>query len=126
MQSRIVVILDTNMLLVPFQFSINLDKSIHDLLGTVEVVVPSSVLLELEGLAQENSKAKSAIKFAKKYNVVEVKEKGDRGIMEAIHKFEDRKVYIATQDRNLCRKIRKMGYEVIILREGQRLAFAER
>ena len=45
-----VVLLDSNALLMPFQFPIHLDAELRRLLGDVEVVVPEPVLAELEFL----------------------------------------------------------------------------
>lgn len=121
-----VIILDTSMLFAPFQFSFNLDMALENFLGKVEVVVPSSVINELEGLAKSSQIAKTVRKFAEKYRMVEVNSKGDKGIIECAGKFQEHEVYIATQDANLSEKLIKKGYKVLILREGQRIGLKER
>jgi len=41
------VLLDTNALLMPFQFQVHLEAELHRVLGDVEIAVPSPVLSEL-------------------------------------------------------------------------------
>ncbi|MGC8913348.1 MAG: hypothetical protein ACP5JR_04295 [Thermoplasmata archaeon] len=126
MEKKPVIILDANMLYIPFNYSVNLDNLIFDFAGEIEIVVPSSVMLELEGLAKEDAKAKTVLKFATRYRIVDVSQKGDRGIIECAGKFSDREVYIATLDKKLGRIARKFCYKVVTLREGQKLALMER
>jgi len=123
---RPVVILDTSMLFAPFQFSFNLDIALENFVGKVEVVVPSSVIKELEGLEKSSILAKTVKKFAEKYRIVEVNGKGDKGIVECVSKFPGCEVYVATQDRKLSERLRKRGIKILFLREGQRLALRER
>ncbi|MEM3396402.1 MAG: PIN domain-containing protein [Thermoplasmata archaeon] len=120
------LILDTSMLFAPFNYSFNLDAAVQDFIGSVEIVVPSSVIKELEGLAKTEALARTVLQFARKYSVVEVEQRGDRGVIECAEKFKDREVYVATMDSKLGDKIVKKGRRVVFLREGQRLAIRER
>lgn len=120
------LVLDTSMLFAPFNYSFNLDIKVQEFLGDVEIVVPSSVIKELEGLGKTYKLAKAVIQFAGKYRIVDVKQKGDRGVVECAEKFRDREVYVATMDSQLARKMMKKGYKVIFLREGQKLTLWER
>lgn len=118
-----VLILDTSMLFAPLNYSFNLDAAVQDFLGSVEIVVPSSVIKELEGLAKTEALAKTVLQLAGKYRVVEVRQKGDKGVIECAEKFGNRQVYVGTMDSELADKIVKKSYKVIFLREGQKLAF---
>ncbi|MEM3493256.1 MAG: PIN domain-containing protein [Thermoplasmata archaeon] len=120
------LILDTSMLFAPFNYSFNFDIAVQDFLGPVEIVVPSSVIKELEGLAKTNNLARTVLRFAAKYKVVEVSQRGDRGIIECAEKFTGREIFVATLDTKLGERIRKKGYKVVFLREGQKLALRER
>ncbi|MCX8173634.1 MAG: PIN domain-containing protein [Thermoplasmata archaeon] len=120
------LILDTSMLFAPFTYSFNLDAAVQNFLGSVEIVVPSSVIKELEGLEKTERIAKTVLRFAEKYKRVEVEQRGDRGIIECASKFVEREVYVATLDSRLAEKLVKKGYRVVFLREGQKLALRER
>ena len=102
------VVLDTNALIMPFQFNINLDEEIERLVPNPDIYVPSSVTGELKKL-----KRKDALSLASKYNEVKVRKKGDRGVIEAVEKLD---AVLVTNDKELKKKIRKKGYKVLFLR----------
>ncbi len=107
------VILDTNALLMPFQFSLNLDAEIQRLIGESEVYVPSSVMGELKGLDE-----KAAIKLAKKYREVEVEAKGDDGVLEGAKKLDG---LIVTNDKELKKRAMDQEIPVAYLRSESHL-----
>jgi len=113
------VLLDTNALLMPFQFRLNLDREIERLLGSVEILVPSCVIDELDRIVAKE--AKGARSLAEKYRIVQVKNAGDEGILEAA--LEQRAAVI-TNDQELIEVLRKSSVPVIRMRERQRLDFA--
>ena len=113
------VILDANALLMPFQFGINIDIEIRNLLGDVEVMVPSSVILELRKLDAKDAKA--ALSLAGKYPVVQTKLKGDKGVIEAA---ELKRAAVVTNDQELIGILKKSSIPVIRMRGRQRLDFA--
>ena len=45
-----IVVLDANALMMPFQFGINIDIELGRLMPGCEIVVPSSVMIELEAV----------------------------------------------------------------------------
>src|SRR5438309_11102935 len=65
------VLLDTNALLMPFQFHVHLEAELHRLLGDDEIAVPSLVLSELTLKADDNRDARPGPRLAKQYRATE-------------------------------------------------------
>src|SRR2546427_73065 len=63
MASRI-VLLDTNALLMPFQFRVNLETELGRLMGSADLAIPSPVWTELEFLAERDRDARAALQLA--------------------------------------------------------------
>lgn len=114
------VVLDTNALLMPFQFNINLDKELERLLGSFEAVVPSSVLEELEKTKPERH-AKAARALASKYRIFETDEKGDAAILSVAEKL---KAVVVTNDKQLGSKLKALKLPVVSLRSRTRLVLS--
>ncbi|NOZ58028.1 MAG: twitching motility protein PilT [Euryarchaeota archaeon] len=121
------VLLDSNFLLLPFQYRIDIFAEIEALLNTrPRYAVPEQVLRELEQLSSRGGKlgkfARSAIALAEqRCSVVSVDaENAD----EALEKLAERGTIICTNDKVLKEKVRKRGSAVIFLRERQKLAVA--
>jgi len=112
------VVLDANALLMPFQFKINIDREIQNLLGGVEVIVPSSVIIELRRLKDKHAKA--ALSLSSKYRIVDVTKRGDAGVIEAA---EEHHAAVITNDQELIEILRKSSIPAIRMRECQRLDF---
>lgn len=112
------ILLDTNALLMPFQFSLDLEGELRRLLGDYRAAVPSSVLHELLRLAKTNSRARAALKFAARFRVIEVEGAGDEAIL-SLARAEG--AAVLTNDRDLRRRLREAGLPVIYLRERARL-----
>lgn len=112
------ILLDTNALMMPFQFSLDLEDELRRLFGEYRVAVPSSVIRELEGLSPANSAAKAALKFATRFPMIEVEGTGDEALL-ALAKGE--KAAVLTNDRGLRRRLREVDLPVIYLRERSRL-----
>jgi len=113
------VVLDSNALLIPFQFKVDIVSEITRLLGNVEIIVPSCVIDELTKI--KASEAKAAIKLANKFRVVEASKKGDRGVIEIAKKEH---AAVVTNDQELIKILRNSSIPVIRMRECQRLDFA--
>jgi len=112
------VVLDTNALLMPFQFGINIDLEIRNLLGEVEVLVPSCVIAELKKLKVKEAGA--ALSLAGKYRQVQTSLKGDEGVIEAA---KEHRAAVITNDQELISILRKLSISTIRMRECQRLDF---
>jgi len=112
------VVLDSNALMMPFKFKVDIDSEILRLLGKVDVVVPSCVIDELEKLTAPE--AKGARKFAQRYRIVPCKNKGDKGVIETAKEL---RAAVVTNDQELIEILRKSSIPVIRMRGRQRLDF---
>jgi rRNA-processing protein FCF1 len=112
------ILLDANALMMPFQFSLDLEGELTGLLGEYDLAVPSSVLRELEGLSPANPTARAALKFAARFRVIEVDGTGDEALLELA---QAQGAGVLTNDRALRQRLRKAGLPVIYLRERSRL-----
>jgi rRNA-processing protein FCF1 len=112
---RTAVVIDANALMMPFQFSINLDIELARLLGSFEVVVPSSVVVELKRVAveQKASDANGALKLAAKYRTLRVEGRGDDAVLAAAIEL---RAVLLTNDAGLRRRARQAGLRTICLR----------
>ncbi|MBS3781682.1 MAG: DUF120 domain-containing protein [Candidatus Thermoplasmatota archaeon] len=107
------VVLDTNSLLMPFQFSLNLDEEIRRLVGNAEIYVPSSVIDELKALDE-----KPPLKLSENYREVQVERKGDDGVLEAARKLN---AVVVTNDKELKKRALNQSLTVAFLRSGSHL-----
>ncbi len=107
------VILDANSLLMPFQFSLNLDKEIKRLVGNAQIYVPSSVADELASLDN-----KAALELSEKYRKVHVEKGGDEGVLEAARKLDG---VVVTNDKELKERVLEQGNPVAFLRSKSHL-----
>jgi rRNA-processing protein FCF1 len=117
---RSVVVLDANALMMPFQFKLNIDLELERLLGSFEVVVPSTVVEELKNVArtQKNSEAKVALKLASKYRIVEAEGRGDDAVLSAAKEMG---AVLLTNDAELRKRARKAGLRTACLRSRTHL-----
>jgi rRNA-processing protein FCF1 len=75
------VILDTNALLMPFQFSMNIDAEIRAILGDFQGYVIGPSIGELRKCTDKHAKA--AMALSRKYTLYETSVQGDAGIILA-------------------------------------------
>jgi len=115
--SPIPVILDTNSLLLPFEFKINLEDELTKLIGTFEILVPSTVFDELKKIKTQH--AKPALHLAMKYKKLSSKKKGDEAIFDLALKLN---AIVVTNDKELRRRLKKKGLKTIYLRQKSYLA----
>jgi len=110
------VVLDTNALLMPFEFRINLDLELQRLLGACLIHVPGCVIGELR--RSRNKHAQVALSLARKYPVAETETQGDAGVIEVARRLQ---AFVVTNDALLRSKLRKLGIKTIYLRSGNHL-----
>jgi rRNA-processing protein FCF1 len=108
------VLLDTNALLIPFQFGINIESELDRLLGSYEILVPSSVSREIAGLASDRY-TKAAVRLCAKYRAVDCISAPtvDDGILSLARKT---RAIVVTCDRNLQRRLLSAGLKVVAMR----------
>ena len=116
-----IVILDSNALLTIFQFRINLESELSRLLGSYEIVVPSTVKNELKTLKDKH--AKSALSFSERYRTVNMEGNTDDSILELAEK---EKGIVVTNDRILKKRLRAKNIPVVFLRAKTHLVMEGR
>ncbi len=134
--NRKIVLLDTNFLLIPAQFKVDVFAELQRLCDfSYEVVVLDSTVDELNGImgskaASEKDRraAKLGLQLikAKGVNVIKSDRKVFKSTDKAILDFAAQgkgSVVVATLDRLLREKLKSAGVAVIVLREGQYLKF---
>ncbi|MCL4325584.1 MAG: twitching motility protein PilT [Candidatus Thermoplasmatota archaeon] len=112
------VVIDTNALLIPFRFGINVDKELQRIYGSATIYIPSSVIDEIQKIDITDNERKSAIALSHKYKIVNTINKGDRGVIEAANFVNG---VIFTNDRNLMRTALKMKISVVFMRKKNHL-----
>jgi uncharacterized protein len=121
------VILDSNFLMIPFQFKIDVFQEIEYLLQKkVDFVVPAVVKRELTGISSRGGEgapeASLALQLASRCRVVDValepRETVDDAILKASKKLG---AVVATTDIELKRRLRDINVPVVYLREKSKL-----
>ena len=121
------VILDSNFLFIPFQFQIDVLEELKNLLGKSEPVVLSTTLEELKNLAREKSektrrRALLALKIAEKCAIVSVEKDPAETYDDVIlRKAKEWTCPVATNDRNLRKRLRKEAIPTIYVRQRKKL-----
>jgi rRNA-processing protein FCF1 len=122
------VILDANFLFVPSQFNVDIFTELSNLLNRrYEPIVLSSTVQELQRLAESVSpkiqkQALLALKLSEKCRYVCVKKSLKESYDDVIVRVAPVwKVPVATNDRELRMRLRKIGVPVIFLRQKRRL-----
>jgi len=122
------VVLDTNALMMPYQFGINIEKELSRLLGICRIIVPRTVVEEIEKLAEQGGEmgraAKLGLSIIKKrgFRLMETENKGDDGVLETAVKMD---AAIVTNDKELKRRAKELNLPIIYLRGGDRLEMEE-
>jgi len=121
------LILDSNFLLVLFQFKIDIFEELNDLLGKAEPIVLSTTLEELKKMAEKSSAKKymqfsAALKLAEKCEILEVKRETSESYDDVILRVAgELKIPVATNDAELRKRLRRAGLATIYLRQKSRL-----
>lgn len=119
------VLLDTNFLLIPFQFKIDIRKQIEELLEEPhELVVPSGVVSELKKLGKGHGKEGASARFAiKLLGLMDVKKVRSTGHVDDWIAGYARKegAVVCTNDVGLRHKLKNGGVKMIVLRSRARL-----
>jgi len=121
------VILDSNFLFIPFQFKIDIIEELESLTGKLDVVVLSTTIEELQRLSIRGSdktkrRALSALKLTGRCTVVNIERELSETYDDVIlRKAKEWRCAVATNDRELRKRLRKELVPVIYLRQKQRL-----
>jgi rRNA-processing protein FCF1 len=122
------VVLDANFLFIPSQFQVDIFEELANLLNRrFEPVVLSSTLRELRGLSESDSpkerkQALLALKLTESCQVVPVEKGSGESYDDVIVRVASEwRVPVATNDRELRKRLRSLGLPVIFLRQKRRL-----
>ncbi len=120
---RPMVFIDTNMLLAPFQFGVDVISEIERLVPGADLYVLSGTIRELDRIAERGTKERKYAALAKKLisihriRIIEREGPVDSVLVE----LAKNGAYVATNDRDLRRRIREAGGHTLFLRELNRL-----
>lgn len=114
------IILDTNMLLIPVQFNLDIFDELERIIGkNYQIIILDSVLEELQKIAKSKKKDAKAARVAlqliedKEITIVKTKIKStDKSIME----IADKDTIVATNDQHLRRTLKNKNIKTIYLR----------
>ena len=120
------VLLDTNFLLLPVQFKLDIFSLIPEVLeDKVEFFVVSNVIEELKQLAKSKGKdgrASNVTLSLLKTRKVEVIKTGGKSCDDALTKVaKDKGMIVATNDKELRKRLKSMGVKTIYLRSKKYL-----
>ena len=117
MASRI-VLLDTNALLMPFQFRVNLETELGRLMGSADIAIPRPVWTELEFLAERDRDARAALQLAARYRVIEAPGSADDALLALGSSL---RAVVVTNDQPLLDRLRAASIPRIFLRSRNHL-----
>ncbi len=113
-RGRPVVLVDANALLLPFTTHFRLEEEINGQVDGARVLVPSSVLGELERVAvRGNTDARAAREFARRFDVVPTTIPGDDALVDLGRRL---KAWVVTGDRALRTRLLEAGVPVLFPR----------
>ncbi len=125
------ILLDTNFLLVPYQFKVDIFSEIDRIIiAKYEIIVLDKTMEELEKIVKnqkgsDREAAKFALKLIENKKPIMIKTKSDKKTDDIILDHAIKEDYlVATQDKDLKRKLINHGIEVIVLRKKKFLTIA--
>jgi len=103
-------VIDTNAIIYVIKQKVSLEKFLFD-----EIVVPSSVVEELEKLSINDKNAKIALRLIQKYKVIETSKKGDEGIIDVALRNNGK---VITNDADLIKRLKLLGISAVSVSLG--------
>jgi Uncharacterized proteins of PilT N-term./Vapc superfamily len=103
-------VIDTNAIIYAIKQKISLEKFLFE-----EIVVPSSVVEELEKLSINDKNAKIALRLTQKYKVIETSKKGDEGIIDVALRNNGK---VITNDADLIKRLKLLGISAVSVSLG--------
>jgi rRNA-processing protein FCF1 len=119
------VILDSNAIMMLFEFSLDLERELTRLLGSYHIVVPTSVIQELELLSKhakgnKKTKAQASLQLIQKYDIQKSdKQNVDESIVTLAKQTNG---IVVTNDKELKNRLKEHSLSVIFLRAKKKLA----
>lgn len=122
------IIIDTNFLFIPSKFQLDIFEELNRLLlQNLEPALLSPTYQELQKLAKSSSvklskQARLGLKLAEKCQIVEVERKGNEPNDDLILRMaREWKCPVATNDKELRKRLRSVSVPVVFLRQKSRL-----
>jgi rRNA-processing protein FCF1 len=113
-RGRPIVLVDANALLLPFTSHFRLEEEIYGQVDGARILVPSSVLGELERVADRgNANARAAREFARRFPVVLTEIPGDDALVDLGRRLS---AWVLTGDRALRSRLLEAGVPVLFPR----------
>ena len=121
-----IVILDSNALMMLFEFSINLEDELTRLLGKFQIIVPRPIFDEIKYLSKHGKGkkkfiAKPTLDLIRKYEVVDVEGNADDSVLILAKKLNG---IVLTNDNELKKRLQNEYLQVIFLK-GKQVLFIE-
>ena len=123
------VVLDANFFFIPSQFTLDIFEELRNLLNQrFEPILLTSTQKELQGLTQSSSpkkqkQAQLALRLTEKCRTVTIEKRSQETYDDVIVRVAaEWKCPVATNDRELKKRLRNIGVAVIFLRQKHRLA----
>lgn len=122
---RVKVLLDTNALLMPVQFKIDIFEEIREILGNCRIITIDEVMDELKGIAKGSGKDASAARFGSLLaSRIEVVPSGSQAptVDEKIVEFAmNNNCLVVTNDRGLKKRLLSKDIGVLSMRNQKKL-----
>lgn len=120
-----IILLDSNAVMMLFEFSINLEDELTRLFGKFKIIIPKTVIDELtflsdHGKGRKKLIAKPALKLIEKYDVVDAIGFGDQAILDLAEKLN---CIVLTNDKKLREKLKKLSLHSVYLRNKSKLVY---
>ncbi len=122
---RVNVVLDTNALMMPAQFGIDLFSGLTELLGAYNALIPAEVVYELRGLTSGTGKNSAAARFgltvARRCSLLPPRDEAVSVDDKVVINAREFNAVVVTNDRGLRKKLSDRGIPVVVLRSRRRL-----
>jgi len=115
------VIIDTNFLLIPYKFKVDIFTEIDNLVQNAEFFIIDSTLSELSSITSGEDKlaAKLALQLLEKHRIQQIKSIAD--VDTSILHYSDSNTYVCTMDNELKKRLIAKNVPIISLRQKNHL-----
>ena len=119
-----IVILDTNAILMLFEFNIDLNNELLKIIGKYKIIIPKKVYEELMFFSKEKNGniktfSNASLSLIKDYEIIETNEKNaDKAVLSLAKKTNG---YVLTNDKELRKILKNNSIKVLFLRAKKKL-----
>ena len=124
------IILDTNFLLIPVQFKVDIFEEIRRIsdfryqLCIIDKSIDELKKITLTGNTKDKAAAKLALKLVELKKIKKIETKSHKQVDELILDSAKKDDFVATQDKELKQKLKKRHIPIVILRQRKFLEIA--